>query len=101
MRVLVLFDLPMESSQEKREYAHFRKFLIKNGFLMLQKSVYSKLALNGTAANVIMDSVRRNKPAYGLVQMLAITEKQFSRMEFVLGQSHSEVLDSTERLVVF
>ncbi|MFZ3373750.1 MAG: CRISPR-associated endonuclease Cas2 [Desulfitobacteriaceae bacterium] len=100
MRVIVFFDLPMESTQERREYGRFRKYLLKGGFLKLQKSVYSKLMLNATASSAIMENVRKNKPAAGLVQMLTITEKQFARMEFVLGQSTSNQLDSTERLVV-
>ncbi|MFZ3100596.1 MAG: CRISPR-associated endonuclease Cas2 [Desulfitobacteriaceae bacterium] len=100
MRVIVFFDLPMESTQERREYGRFRKYLLKSGFLKLQKSVYSKLMLNATASSAIMENVRKNKPAAGLVQMLTITEKQFARMEFVLGQSTSNQLDSTERLVV-
>ena len=53
--------------------------------MAIQLSVYCKLALNGTAANVIMESVRRNKPEKGLIHMLTVTEKQFSRMEIVLG----------------
>ena len=44
MRVLVLFDLPMNNSAQIREYNQFRKFLIKSGFMMMQKSVYCKLA---------------------------------------------------------
>lgn len=68
---------------------------------MMQKSVYSKLALNMTGASAMMNNVRRSKPPDGLIQMLVITENQFSRMEFVLGDSQSEVLDSDERLVIF
>ena len=43
MRVLVLFDLPVLTGDQRREYARFRKFLLKSGFLMLQESVYCKL----------------------------------------------------------
>ena len=100
MRVLVFFDLPMEELEEKREYNRFRKYLIKSGFMMMQKSVYTKLALNATASTVIMEAVRANKPHYGLVQMITITEKQYSRMEFVLGESTSIVLGTTDRLVI-
>ena len=49
MRVLVLFDLPVLTGDQRREYARFRKFLLKSGFLMLQEFVYCKLALNTTA----------------------------------------------------
>lgn len=100
MRVIVLFDLPTITTEERREYIRFRKFLIKNGFIMMQESVYSKLALNQIAASAIMKHVRENKPISGLVQMLAITEKQFSKMEFVVGESISNVIDSEERLII-
>lgn len=100
MRVLVFFDLPTLTMNHRREYTHFRKYLLKNGFIMLQESVYSKLALNSTASNAIMQGVRKNKPKEGLVQMLTITEKQFSKMEFVCGESPSNVIDSDERLII-
>ncbi len=99
MRVIVFFDLPMQTTEQKRSYTTFRKHLIKDGFLMLQESVYCKLALNMSAAGSVMESVRRNKPPEGLVQMLVVTEKQFAKMEYVVGEFHSEVIDSDERTI--
>lgn len=101
MRVIVMFDLPMLSSQEKKEYRRFRKFLISNGFIMIQQSIYSKLALNNTVATTIIKNVKQNKPKSGLVQMLTITEKQYNRMEFVVGEFSTDTLDSDERMVIF
>lgn len=100
MRIIVFFDLPTLTAKDRREYTRFRKYLIKSGFLMMQESVYSKLVLNGTAANAMMANIRKEKPESGLVQMMTITEKQFSKIEFVVGESTSEVIDSDERLVV-
>lgn len=100
MRVIVFFDLPMESSLQKREYTKFRKYLIRNGFFMMQKSVYTKLALNSTASMAMMENVKKNKPGEGIVQMLTVTEKQFSKMEFVVGDYKSNVLSSTDRTVI-
>ncbi|NSG90451.1 CRISPR-associated endonuclease Cas2 [Blautia faecis] len=100
MRVLVFFDLPVVTSENRRAYSKFRKFLLKNGFIMLQESVYCKLALNGTAVNAIIDNVHRNKPQEGLVQLLTVTEKQYSKMDIIIGEMKSEVLDSDERLVI-
>ena len=100
MRVLVFFDLPVVTSENRRAYSKFRKFLLKNGFIMLQESVYCKLALNGTAVNAIIDNVHRNKPQEGLVQLLTVTEKQYSKMDSIIGEMKSEVLDSDERLVI-
>lgn len=100
MRIIVFFDLPTLTNKDKKEYIRFRKHLIKSGFIMMQESVYSKLALNTTVAGAIVSNVRKNKPAAGLVQMLTITEKQFSKMEFVVGKRSGQVLDNDERLVV-
>lgn len=100
MRVLVFFDLPVTTSENRRAYSKFRKFLLKNGFMMLQESVYCKLALNGTAVNAIADNVHKNKPEEGLVQLLTVTEKQYSKMDIIIGEMKSEVLNSDERLVV-
>ena len=100
MRVIVFFDLPTETGENKRQYRKFRKFLIQKGFLMMQESVYCKLALNTTVADAIVQAVKANKPNEGLVQLLVTTEKQYARMEFVIGSSKSDILDTDERIVV-
>lgn len=99
MRMLVFFDLPVDTASDRREYRRFRKLLIQNGFLMLQESVYCKLLLNSTAQKLMAEQIRRNKPPKGIVQLLTITEKQFARMEFITGEWHSDVIDTDERLV--
>ena len=99
MRMLVFFDLPTETAADRREYRRFRKLLVGNGFLMLQESVYCKLLLNSTAQTAMAELLRRNRPPEGIVQMLTVTEKQFSKMEFIAGSFSSDVLDTDERLV--
>ena len=98
MRVVVFFDLPTETAEERRDYRRFRAALLKNGFFMMQESVYSKIILNNTAANVIKETVRKLKTGKGLIQMLTVTERQFENMEFVLGKKQSTVVDTAERL---
>ncbi len=67
---------------------------------MMQESVYCKLALNSTAAKAITDNVKKNSPKDGIVQILIVTEKQFSKMELIIGETQGNVLDTDERLVV-
>ncbi len=100
MRLIVFFDLPTTSSESLREYRKFRKFLIKNGFFMMQESVYTKLALNNTVMEAVVANVRKNCPKEGIVQMIGVTEKQFAKMEFVVGEKSSEIIDSDERLII-
>lgn len=100
MRIIVFFDLPVETNQNRKEYRVFRRFLIKSGFMMLQESVYVKLAPNSFAANATVDHVRQHKPSSGLVQVLKITEKQYGAIENIVGIPHSEVVDTDERLII-
>lgn len=100
MRILVMFDLPTITSADNREYRKFRKYLIKSGFMMMQESVYCKIAINQSACYYIMNDVRKNKPPSGLVQMLSITEKQYQKMEILVGEVKSDLLTSDERVVV-
>ena len=63
-------------------------------------AAYCKIALNGSAVKGIVDSVHKNSPPEGLVQLLSVTEKQYSKMDLIVGETKSEVLDSDERLVI-
>lgn len=100
MRILVMFDLPVTTPADRKEYVKFRKFLIKSGFLMMQESIYCKLSPNSTLADAVVENVRKNKPEKGLVQVLRVTEKQYAKMEFIVGEGKSEVLSSDDRLVI-
>lgn len=100
MRILVMFDLPVITSAERKEYTKFRKYLIKSGFIMMQESVYCKLTPNSTLADAVIENVRKNKPEKGLVQVLRVTEKQYAKMEYIVGEGRTEVLTSDDRLVI-
>lgn len=100
MRVMIFFDLPTETAKERRSYSKFRKMLIDEGFIMMQESVYSKLALNNSVVKSIKEKINKNKPPKGIVQLLIITEKQFSEIEYVVGEKDTEILDNTERLTI-
>lgn len=100
MRVIVFFDLPTETLENKREYRKFHKLLIKNGFLMMQESVYSRMLITPGAGRSVLETIRRNRPSEGIVQVMTVTEKQFAGMEYITGEHHSEVIDSDERLII-
>ena len=100
MRVIVFFDLPTETTEDRRNYRKFRKGLIKGGFMMIQESVYAKLALNSTQVSQIVNEVRSMRPQKGIAQILTVTEKQFAKMEFISGKCSGNVIDSDERLLI-
>lgn len=100
MRVIVFFDLPMENVKDRKTYSKFRKLLINEGFIMIQKSVYSKLTLNNSIVNSVKDKLYKNKPPKGIVQILTITEKQYSSIEYIVGEKNEGIIDNTERLII-
>lgn len=100
MRLIVFFDLPTEKAKERRDYRVFRKLLIKEGFIMMQESVYSKLTLNATSSESIKNKIEKNKPPKGIVQILTVTEKQFSGIDTIVGKIQNNEIDTTERLLI-
>ena len=100
MRIIVFFDLPTETNEDKRSYRKFRKALIKDGFIMMQESVYTKLMTTPSVENSVKNLIHKNKPEKGIVQSLTVTEKQFSKMEFVVGEYKNDVIDSEDRVVI-
>lgn len=100
MRILLFFDLPTDNINDRRNYSKFRKLLINEGFIMMQESVYTKLALNNSVVNSIKEKINKNKPPKGIVQILIITEKQFNSIEYIVGQKNTIVSDNTERMVI-
>ncbi|QKF70456.1 CRISPR-associated endonuclease Cas2 [Campylobacter geochelonis] len=100
MRVMVFFDLPTTTKKELNAYAKFRKFLLKNGFYMLQESVYCKLVLNHSSSYLLSQKVKSHAPSDGLIMLLSVTEKQFSKMDIIIGDKGKEHIDSTDRIVL-
>lgn len=100
MRLILFFDLPMETLKQKRNYRHFRKGLLKQGFIMEQKSVYSKMTLNRNTMDSVIKQVKKMLPPEGLVEILTITEKQYSRMEILCGSKTQVEESSTDRLLM-
>lgn len=101
MRLVVFFDLPVESAAQRKAYRQFRQFLVKDGYLMLQESVYAKLAVNEAAAGASVARLRKNRPAEGLVQVLRVTERQYATMDYIVGnrEAYDEV-DTMEEFLV-
>ena len=101
MRLIVFFDLPVETAAQRKAYRLFRKFLVKDGYLMLQESVYAKLVVNDGAAGNAVQRLRKNRPTSGLVQVLKVTETQFASMEYITGNREAyDEIDTMEELLV-
>lgn len=96
MRLLVMFDLPVHTKSDQRVYRHFRQSLIKNGYIMVQYSVYSKILYNPAAYDKEVNRLHSTLPDHGYVQTLKVTEKQYSEMQFLVQRRITEYDSSSE-----
>ncbi|WP_162011506.1 CRISPR-associated endonuclease Cas2 [Streptococcus sp. S784/96/1] len=99
MRMILMFDMPTDTAEERKAYRKFRKFLLGEGFIMHQFSVYSKLLLNNSANKAMIDRLQENNPKKGSVTLLTVTEKQFARMIYLHGEPNQSVANSDSRVV--
>lgn len=99
MRMILMFDMPTETVEERKAYRKFRKFLLSEGFIMHQFSIYSKLLLNNSANKAMIDRLQANNPKKGNITLLTVTEKQFALMIYLNGERDMSVANSDKRLV--
>lgn len=85
MRMLVFFDLPVVTQAERRAYTLFRRFLINDGYDMLQFSVYGRILNGSDAQEKHMKRLVNNLPSEGSIRVLTVTEKQFASMSILVG----------------
>lgn len=86
MRILVFFDLPVMTKSQKKMYRHFRQFLLQDGYTMIQYSVYCRLCNGQDAVNKHIKRIQTALPPKGSIRLLQVTEKQYSKMKFLVGK---------------
>lgn len=85
MRLIVFFDLPSVTKAEKRAYVQFRRFLLNDGYDMIQWSVYGRI-LNGKDAEAKhLARLAVNLPPVGSVRCMTVTEKQYAGIRLLVG----------------
>lgn len=96
-----MFDLPVDTPDEQRAYRVFRKNLIKEGFIMVQYSVYMRVCPTREFAHRLEERINKLVPAQGNIRLLSVTEKQYSDMKLLVGSTSSkETAIGTERMVI-
>lgn len=86
MRIIVFFDLPTTTKQQRHDYTQFRRSLIESGYIMLQYSVYSRTVRNHDDAASYLQRLEANVPPLGSVRAMLVTEKQYASMHLLAGE---------------
>jgi CRISPR-associated protein Cas2 len=101
MWVIAFFDLPVRTPKNRKDYAHFRRDLIEDGFTMMQFSVYSRHCASFENAEVHIERMARRLPPEGEVRFLVITDKQFSRIRTFWGRKRQPTPPAPSQLELF
>lgn len=101
MWVLVFFDLPTETAEERKTASRFRKDILKDGFTMFQFSIYLRHCPSRENAEVHIKRVKKLLPSKGHIGIMSITDKQFGEMEIFYGKKVAEPSIPVQQLQFF
>ncbi len=101
MKMLCMFDLPVDTAEQQRAYRRFRKDIMSEGFVMIQYSVYVRTCPNREFANRLENRIKKFIPSEGNIRLLTVTEKQYDEMKLLVGsRKSSETALGIERMIV-
>ncbi len=98
----MFFDLPVKTKAQRKVSTRFRNFLLKDGYFMVQFSVYCRICNGYDDVEKHKARLRMHKPDNGSVRLLVITEKQYESIELILGNLVNEETQAPfEQLSIF
>jgi CRISPR-associated protein Cas2 len=101
MWVMVFFDMPTQTSADRKQYSRFRKNLLKDGFGMFQYSIYIRHCMSREFAQKHMRRVRQYLPKKGKIVLFTLTDKQFGMIEVYSGRDSTDTPKEGAQLEMF
>jgi len=99
--LIVMFDLPVTTSEGKKNYVRFRNRLLDEGFTMLQFSVYTRFFGSIESAAPHKKKIKKHLPPDGKVKILTITDKQFGKIDNFQGKKTVPNEEKPSQLALF
>lgn len=86
--MLVFYDLPVTTPKYRRIYTLFRRFLLNDGYVMVQFSIYARLIHGMSSVDKHLTRIRQNAPMEGSIRCMVVTEKQYTSMIIITGEKN-------------
>ena len=101
MWMMVMFDLPTETFSQRKSAAKFRKFLLDEGFEMVQFSVYVQFTGTWESSQKFVRAIKQNNPQYGDINILFFTDKQFSNIIHIKNRVDKSLKEEPSQFELF
>lgn len=101
MWLFAMFDLPVTDRESRKSYTKFRRFLLNEGFHMIQFSIYIRFCENEKTSNQFRRRIERELPPSGEVRLMSVTDKQFGKMRVFFGQKSVSPEGVPDQLLLF
>ena len=101
MWIMVLFDLPVLTREERKAATDFRNYLLDEGFQMAQFSVYLRCTPSKEAAAAYIGRIERALPPDGKIDILQFTDRQYENIICFRGDSRGESPENPSQLALF
>ena len=101
MWMVVMFDIPVMSKDQRHSATSFRKELLNQGFIMAQYSVYMRACSDSSVADRISFHLSESVPQDGKVDILMLTDKQYQNIKSFLGKKTIGRYDPPDQLTLF
>jgi CRISPR-associated protein Cas2 len=99
--LFTMFDVPVKTKTERRDYTRFRNLLLDAGFSQLQFSVYARFCANDELADTHRRKLEKKLPPNGYVRFLSVTDRQFGKMISFHGKTKTDVESKPPQLMLF
>jgi len=75
--MIVCFDLPVTEKELRTDAARFRKFLLDEGYFMLQNSIYVRNCISYEKSPFYINRIKQHAPLLGSIDIFYLTDKQW------------------------
>ena len=101
MWLFVFFDLPVKTKLDRKVATQFRNFLLKDGYMMIQFSVYARICNGQERIDKHLSRLNHTLPNKGSVRVIQITDKQYERMKILVGTLKKNEKTKSQQLLLF
>ncbi len=98
--MLLSFDLPRDTKEERKQANEYRKRLVELGFSMKQYSLYEREVQSNTTRNRLIEILKKEIPDSGLITLYLLPDEVNNKQITILGKDAPKITVGAPHLIV-